>query len=160
MPFIRAPGYFEASFTPRYHGRLMSVSYSKAAGETACPTLSRLSILFVVLAVGCQQKLAPPVKVLAGGTTIVSPGATPIEDSVVIIAGPKIQSVGTQKDVNVPKASDRTDLTGKWVVPAAGASIAPGARANLVILTHPPNGKTSDATALIVDGEWKLPGKP
>lgn len=114
--------------------------------------------VFVLLA-GCQKKLEAPVKVLIGGTTIVSEGATPIEDSIVIIAGTKIRSVGMRKDVPVPQASDRTDLTGEWVVPAAGATIAPGANANLLILKHAPNGNTTDATARIVDGEWKLPGK-
>lgn len=96
---------------------------------------------------------------LIGGTTVVSAGAQPIEDSIVLIAGSKIQAVGTRKEVDVPKATDRTDLTGEWIVPAAGATIAPGEPANLMILKHPPNGNTSDATAMIVDGEWKLPGK-
>jgi hypothetical protein len=116
-------------------------------------------LLILIPLTGCQKKLEAPVKVLIGGTTIVSQGATPIEDSIVIIAGTKIRSVGMRKDVPVPQASDRTDLTGEWVVPAAGATIAAGTPANLLILKHPPNGNTSDATALIVNGEWKLPGK-
>lgn len=122
--------------------------------------LMRTAVSILLLLAGCKQKFQAPAKVLIGGTTIVSPGATPIEDSVVVIAGAKIQSVGTRKEVELPKASDRTDLTGEWVVPAAGATIAPGERANLMILKHAPNGNTSDATASIVDGEWKLPGKP
>ncbi|HWF07576.1 MAG TPA: hypothetical protein VG297_03875 [Bryobacteraceae bacterium] len=121
--------------------------------------LALLCCCLVLLLTACRKKLEAPVKVLIGGTTIVSQGATPIEDSIVIIAGTKIRSVGTRKDVPVPQASDRTDLTGEWVVPATGATIAAGALANLLILKHPPNGNTSDATALIVNGEWKLPGK-
>jgi hypothetical protein len=112
-----------------------------------------------MLLVDCRRKPEGPLKMLIGGTTVVSAGAQPIEDSIVLIAGSKIQAVGTRKEVDVPKATDRTDLTGEWIVPAAGATIAPGEPANLMILKHPPNGNTSDATAMIVDGEWKLPGK-
>ena len=114
----------------------------------------------LLLLAACQRKPNGPVKMLIGGTTIVSEGAAPVEDSIILIAGNKIQAVGTRNDVEIPKATDRTDLTGEWIVPAAGATIAAGERANLIILKHVPNGNTSDATAMIVDGEWKLPGKP
>ncbi|HEX4278695.1 MAG TPA: hypothetical protein VHZ74_25240 [Bryobacteraceae bacterium] len=114
----------------------------------------------LLLLAACQKKPDLVVKVLIGGTTIVSPGATPIDDSIVIIAGTKIRSVGPRKDVPVPQASDRTDLTGEWIVPAEGVTIAPGEPANLLILKHVPNGNTSDASALVVNGEWKMPGKP
>jgi hypothetical protein len=99
-------------------------------------------------------------KVLIGATTITGPGAAPIQDSIIIISGSKIQSVGARKDVPVPQASDRTDLTGAWIVPAEGAQIERGETANLVILHHPPNGaqpsNASDASSRIVAGEWQV----
>ena len=79
-------------------------------------------------------------KVLIGATTIVAPGAQPIEDSIVVIAGPKIRAVGERKDIPVPQASDRTDLTGEWIVPADGSRIEVDEIANLLILKHAPNG--------------------
>ena len=79
-------------------------------------------------------------KVLIGATTVVAPGARPIEDSVVVIAGKKIRSVGMRKDVPVPQNSDRTDLTGRWIVPAEGSVIGPEEVANLLVLEHAPNG--------------------
>jgi hypothetical protein len=116
-------------------------------------------LAFVLLA-ACRKKPDFTLKVLIGGTTIVAPGAEPIEDSVVIISGRKIRSVGMRKDIPVPQASDRTDLTGEWIVPAEGSRIEAGETANLVILRHAPNGVSpaapADVGARIVAGEWKV----
>src|SRR5271165_5772456 len=79
-------------------------------------------------------------KVLIGATMIPDPGSAPVEDSVIVIAGPKIRTVGARKDVPIPQNSDRTDLAGKWVVPASGSVIGRGEMANLLILDHAPNG--------------------
>jgi hypothetical protein len=118
-----------------------------------------LAILIPVLLAACHKKPDFTLKVLIGGTTIVAPGAEPIEDSVVIISGKKIRSVGARKDIPVPQASDRTDLTGEWIVPDEGSHIEAGETANLVILRHAPNGVTpaapADVGARIVAGEWK-----
>ena len=122
--------------------------------------LKQVSILLLLLLGACQKKPPVRLKVLIGATTIVTPGAQPIEDSIIVIAGSKIRSVGMRKDVPVPPASDRTDLTGSWIVPAKGSRIAIDESANLVILHHAPNGNddpTSGETgARIVDGEWKI----
>src|SRR5580692_4327399 len=101
-----------------------------------------IPVFALLLLAGCQNQKKPDVrlKVLIGATTIVAPGAQPIEDSIIVIAGSRIRSVGMRKDVPVPQASDRTDLTGAWIVPAKGARIAVGETANLVILHHTPNG--------------------
>lgn len=100
------------------------------------------------------------IKVLIGGTAIVASGEEPIEDSIVVIAGTKIRSVGTRKDVPVPQNSDRTDLTGEWIVPAEGSRIEVGETANLLILKHKPNGiepaAEADKGTRIVAGEWKI----
>jgi hypothetical protein len=98
-------------------------------------------------------------KVLIGATAVVAPGAQPINDSVIVIAGTRIRSVGMRKDVPVPQNSDRTDLTGKWIVPAEGTVIGPEEIANLLVLDHAPAGTApsnpADVGARIAAGEWK-----
>jgi hypothetical protein len=121
-----------------------------------------LAILISLLAAACRKKPDFTVKVLIGATTIAAPGEQPIADSVIVIAGTKIRSVGMRRDVPVPQASDRTDLTGEWVVPVEGSRIEAGETANLLVLKHAPNGITpatpADTGARIVAGEWKMPG--
>jgi hypothetical protein len=119
-----------------------------------------LAVAGFVLLAGCQK---PDVrlKVLIGGTTVVAPGAQPIEDSIIVIAGSKIRSVGTRKDIPVPQFSDRTDIAGEWVVPSDDSRIAVDETANLLILRHAPNGITpaasADIGARIIAGEWESP---
>lgn len=117
------------------------------------------ALAFVSLS-GCSKKPDFTVKVLIGATTITALGEPPIEDSVIVISGSKIRSVGPQRDTPVPQASDRTDLTGEWVVPMEGSRIEVGEIANLRILRHAPNGiqpaAPADLGASLVAGEWKL----
>lgn len=116
-------------------------------------------LAFTLLAACGEKKPDFTTKVLIGATTIPAAGATPIADSVVVVSGAKIRSVGARKDVTVPQASDRTDLTGEWIVPPAGSRIGAGGPANLIILHHAPNGITpassSDVGAQLVNGEWQ-----
>jgi hypothetical protein len=117
-----------------------------------------------LLLTGCQKSGDKViVKVLIGATTVTTPYAPPLEDSIVVIAGSKIRAVGLRKDIPVPQASDRTDLAGQWIVPAAGAKIEAGETANLMILDHAPKGVTpsspADIGARIVAGEWAAPKK-
>jgi hypothetical protein len=113
---------------------------------------------FLLLAAACQ-KPEGRVKVLIGATTTIAPGRQPIPDSIIVIAGARIRSVGLRKDTPVPQASDRTDLSGKWVVPAAGARIEPDDSADLLVLDHEPKGITpaspGDVGARLVAGEWQ-----
>jgi hypothetical protein len=102
----------------------------------------------VVLA-ACQRR---DVKVLIGATTVTGAGAAPIEDSVVVVAGRTVRSVGVRKDVPIPQDSARTDVTGKWIVPADGARIAAGEAADLIVLDHAPRG--GDGGRRMVNGEW------
>jgi hypothetical protein len=122
--------------------------------------LTFLPLVFLLLLTACQQGPATRVKVLIGATVIPEAGAASIDDAIIVISGTKITSVGARRDVPVPQASDRTDLTGKWIVPATGFFIAPRENANLMILEHPPNGirpaAESDVSARIVAGEWQL----
>lgn len=117
-------------------------------------------LLGSLLYTACQKEPAGRPKVLIGATTIVAAGAQPIQDSIVIVTGTRIRAVGERKDVPVPQASDRTDLTGAWIVPAQGSHISVGETANLIILHHAPNGiepaNPGDATSRIVAGEWQV----
>lgn len=116
--------------------------------------------IFLLLA-ACHKQPQGRLTVLIGATTIVAPGAQPINDSIVVIEGRKIRSVGMSKDVPVPHASDRVDLTGSWIVPANGTRIAIGETADMIVLRHAPNGiqpaSSSDITSRIVAGDWVLP---
>jgi|GEM_PF-2535102 len=126
-----------------------------------------IPILIFPFLAACQkpgnQKTDNPnarLKVLIGATTIVAATAQPIDDSIIVVDGSKIRSVGMRKDVPVPQNSDRTDLTGSWIVPANGSRIAIGETANLLILHHAPNGiepaNPADAGSRIVAGEWQV----
>jgi hypothetical protein len=104
----------------------------------------------LVLLAGCQRS---DVKVLVGATAIVAPGAPPIVDSVVVVAGKTVRAVGVHKDVPIPQDSERSNVAGKWVVAAGGGRIAEGEPANLVVLDHAPQG--GDAGRRMVEGEWQ-----
>jgi adenine deaminase len=112
--------------------------------------MKRLVALTGLLIVGACQN--GDVKVLIGGTTIVAPGARPIDDSVIVVAGRKIRSVGLRKDVPIPQDSQRTDLSGKWIVPIGGGRLAPGEPASLLVLDHA--GET-EVNRKLIDGEWQ-----
>lgn len=98
-------------------------------------------------------------KVLIGATTVVAPGAQPIEDSVIVIAGGRIRSAGLRKNVPIPQDSERMDLKGKWIVPAEGARIAVNESADLMVLDRAPNGsapgRASDIGRRMLHGEWQ-----
>ena len=116
--------------------------------------------LFALSGCGKNEQAGVRLKVLLGATTTVAPGDQPIADSIIVIAGGRIRSVGMRKDVPVPQNSDRTDLAGLWVVPAPGSRIKPDEAANLLILKSAPSGTVpanpSDVSSQIVNGEWKL----
>lgn len=93
----------------------------------------------------CQKS---DVKVLIGGTTITAPGAPPLEDSVIVVASGRIRSVGLRKDVPIPQDSERTDVSGKRIVPAEGSRIAVNESADLAISGQGYNRR-------MLHGEWQ-----
>jgi imidazolonepropionase-like amidohydrolase len=121
-------------------------------------TAALLAILFVAACRKPGIDAKDRTKVLIGATTVAAAGDAPIEDSIIVIAGTKIRAVGPRKDIPVPQASDRTDFTGEWIVPAKGR-IEPGETANLLILRSKPHGITpaapADVGARIIGGEWE-----
>ena len=91
-------------------------------------------------------------KVLIGATTVVALGAQPIEDSVILIGNGRIRMVGSRKDVPIPQDSERTDVTGKWILPSQGGRIAIDEPANLVVLN---SNNPSDVSRRMMNGEWQ-----
>jgi hypothetical protein len=95
-------------------------------------------------------------KVLIGATAILQAGQNPIEDSVIVISGATIRAAGIRKDVPIPQDSERTDISGKWVVPVAGGRIAPGEPADLFILNASPSGAPAlgAPSRRMIHGQW------
>lgn len=83
-------------------------------------------------------------------------GTNPVQDSVIVISGATIRAAGVRQDVPIPQDSERTDLTGKWVVPVAGGRIAPGQPADLFILDSGPNGSpvVGGIKRRMIHGQW------
>lgn len=119
--------------------------------------MSRWLLVAACLFLGACEK--SDLKVLIGATTIVAPGAQPINDSVVVIAGDRVRSVGLRKDVPIPQNSERVDLSGKWIVPAQGARIAINEDADLLVLDRAPTGAAPSLPADVVrkmsHGQWQ-----
>jgi predicted amidohydrolase YtcJ len=106
---------------------------------------------------GCQSgNQVSGLKVLIGATAILQAGGNPVQDAVIVIDGATIRAAGERKDVPIPQDSERTDLTGKWVVPVAGGRIAPGQPADLFILNTGPNGSPAVGTPSrsMTHGQW------
>lgn len=101
----------------------------------------------------CQQST---VKVLIGATVYVAPGAQPIQDAVVVIAGQKIRSVGERKDIPIPQDSERVDLSGKYIIPALGARLAVESAADLVVTRSAPDwNHPQPPERRMVRGQWQ-----
>lgn len=116
-----------------------------------------LAVTGLLVLTACQKPDAR-LTVLIGATTIVASGAQPIEDSVIVIAGGKIRSIGMRKDVPVPQNSDRIDLKGRWIVPADGARLVIADPANLLVLKRAPNdiapASPGDVETRMTAGQW------
>jgi imidazolonepropionase-like amidohydrolase len=109
-----------------------------------------LLLAVCLLTVSCQSS---GVKVLIGATLVPATGSTPIPDAVIVVAGDTIRAAGIRKDVPVPQDSERTDLTGKWVLPMGHGRIAPGEPADLLVLDGPAAG--GPVIRHLMHGQWK-----
>jgi cytosine/adenosine deaminase-related metal-dependent hydrolase len=96
-------------------------------------------------------------KVLIGATAVFEAGGNPVQDTVIVIEGDKIRAAGLRRDVPVPQNSERTDLTGKWVVPVSGGKIAAGEPADLFVLNMGENGSpaTGAPARHMIHGHWQ-----
>ncbi len=116
-----------------------------------------LLIAAALSSVACQSgNQVSGLKVLIGATAILQAGQNPVQDTVIVISGSTIRAAGIRKDVPIPQDSERTDLTGKWVVPGTGGSIAPGEPADLFVLKASPNGApaTGAPERRMIHGQW------
>jgi len=110
-----------------------------------------------LMCLGCQTgNQVSGLKVLIGATAILQAGGNPVQDSVIVIDGASIRAAGERKDVPIPQDSERTDLSGKWVVPVAGGRIAPGQAADLFVLSAESNGSPAvgPASRSMTHGRW------
>jgi hypothetical protein len=116
-----------------------------------------LLVAACLFCVGCHSgNQVSDLKVLIGATAIMQPGGSPVPDAVIVISGATIRAAGERKDVPIPQDSERTDLTGKWVVPVAGGRIAAGEIADLFILNTGPTGAPAvgGVTRKMTHGQW------
>ena len=82
------------------------------------------SIVLLGLLTGCGESLAPPdesaaVEVLAvvGARLIDGTGSDPIDDSVIVIQGDRIEAAGPSASTPVPEGAEVVDATGKSIIP-------------------------------------------
>jgi hypothetical protein len=116
-----------------------------------------LLIALCLMCAACQSgNQISGLKVLIGGTAILQAGTNPLQDTVIVINGATIRAVGVRKDVPIPQDSERTDLTGKWVVPVSGGRLAPGENADLFILNASPSGSPAvgPPARRMIHGQW------
>lgn len=82
----------------------------------------------------------PRIKVLIGGTAVPAQGMRPIEDSVIVVIDGTIRAAGERKDVPIPQDSQRSDMSGTWILPEPGHTILAGQPADLLVLDESPVG--------------------
>ena len=79
--------------------------------------MKRLSTLFILIGILCTTSKAQQFKALAGGTLIDGFSSTPIQNSVIIIEGKKIKSVGTVGTLAIPEGAEVISTEGMSVMP-------------------------------------------
>ena len=104
---------------------------------------------------GCGNQVSN-LKVLIGATAVLQAGGSPVQDTVIVISGATIRAAGERKDVPIPQNSERTDLTGKWVVPVQGGKLAAGEPADLFVLNSSASGAPATGTPArkMIHGQW------
>ena len=109
-----------------------------------------LAIALGALLTGCTPPQESGVKVIVGAKLITTPGAAPIEYSVIVIQDGKFREVGPQSSTPVPKGAEMTRGLGMTVEPVAGGGpIEVGKPADLTLKDE----KTS-AERVMHNGEW------
>ncbi|HTS76210.1 MAG TPA: hypothetical protein VMG40_08405 [Bryobacteraceae bacterium] len=89
----------------------------------------------------------PSAKAIVGARLIASPGAKPIDDSVVVVEDGKFIDVGPQSSTPVPQGAEQLRGTGMTIQPLAGGpTIEAGNRADLEL-----KGPTD---RVMRSGEW------
>ena len=108
---------------------------------------------FLILALtGCSEEAPPPPTnvVIGAGARI---AGVLHERSAIVIEGDRIQAAGSQGDVPIPANSEKTDLSGKYLIDVP----EPGQPATFTVLVCNPEGEPSCKDKVLrhmKDGNW------
>ncbi len=118
-----------------------------------------ITALFACLLTAACNQSGPPKpakKVIVGGTAYVTPSGQVLRDSLIVVAGTKIELVGASKGAAKSSGVERMDAAGKYILPAPGGKLAPNEPANLIILNALNiDPKPQDIARRMVNGEWQ-----
>jgi imidazolonepropionase-like amidohydrolase len=78
--------------------------------------LGRLAVFGLALA-SCKPPEESNVKAIVGAVLIDGTGGSPISDSVVLVAGSRIQATGSRANVPIPAGSEKINGAGKFLTP-------------------------------------------
>ena len=90
-------------------------------------------IAAALLCAACAEPPLPPTTVIVGATLLDGPNP-PLANSVIVVREGRIAAFGPQQTTPIPAGSDKVNAAGKYVAGPARESLAPGRRADLVLL--------------------------
>ena len=85
--------------------------------HSICFRILILTIVTLALSFNSYAESQSEATVLKGATLFDGTGSQPIENSVVVIQGKRIDCVGTESDCEIPAGAEVTDLNGKFITP-------------------------------------------
>ncbi|MFQ6116257.1 MAG: amidohydrolase family protein, partial [bacterium] len=74
-------------------------------------------IVFFLFFVASNTQAQSSLKAIVGGTLVNPDGPTPIENSVILLQGPRIVKVGKFGEIQVPEDAELVNAEGKWIIP-------------------------------------------
>lgn len=78
---------------------------------------STLLLILILCTCATAQRTPEPLKALVGGTLIDGYGGTPLQNSVILVRGKRIEAVGTQDNLPVPEGAEVISTEGMSVLP-------------------------------------------
>ena len=90
------------------------------------PKAATATVAFLLALCGCKPSEESRMKAVIGAVLMDGAGGPPVTDSVVVVAGDRINSAGPRTATPVPAAADKIDGYGKFLVPAL-VDVYPGA---------------------------------
>src|SRR4051794_10976757 len=79
----------------------------------------RIGLILALLALcGCKPTEDSHMKAIIGAVLMDGAGGPPVTNSVVVIAGDRIQAAGASSTVPIPALADKIDGSGRFLVPA------------------------------------------
>ena len=74
-------------------------------------------IILMLMAVLAQATEPEKITAIVGGTVVDLDGKSPLENSVILVSGERILSIGAADEITVPVDANIIDAKGKWLVP-------------------------------------------